>query len=360
MTLQSSGPISATNIAAEFDDTSPTQISEFYGLGTPTLPASDEIRYSDFYGVSAVTAEWTGTWLAYASWPNWGAAGWGTGINPTSGQSLSVVSDFCRVRLRDNGSGTVTVTLDENTANSTHTISYTGYTSTRVVLAESGTWSTVGTGQAYPTAGTTTLTTSDLSLLWTCTDSNPGLIASRLYGNSILLTLQGYAGGAWDTAGGIACNSGTYIPISRWAKYQNTTTKSCPDPNTLINITPTTYARAGALNVGDRIYTMHEHSGEFGYYNITHAETIPNIDKLNYIFDDATNLIASDSHKFYLGGNNWRYGNELSVGDKVVGINTIKTVVDIERVNSGEIVQIEVDGAHTYIAANIISHNIKM
>ena len=32
MTLQSSGPISATNIAAEFDDTSPTQISEFYKI----------------------------------------------------------------------------------------------------------------------------------------------------------------------------------------------------------------------------------------------------------------------------------------------------------------------------------------
>jgi hypothetical protein len=56
MTLQSSGALTASDIADEFEDDSPTSLSEFYGV-IPALPASGAISFSDFYGVSSL-APW--------------------------------------------------------------------------------------------------------------------------------------------------------------------------------------------------------------------------------------------------------------------------------------------------------------
>ena len=53
MTLQSSGAISLSDIRAEFSDSAPDSLSEYYGRGTPPLPSSGAIAFSDFYGVSA-------------------------------------------------------------------------------------------------------------------------------------------------------------------------------------------------------------------------------------------------------------------------------------------------------------------
>ena len=54
MPLPSSpNPISLSQIATEFEDTAPHSLSEFYGLGTPSLPSSGEISFSDFRGISS-------------------------------------------------------------------------------------------------------------------------------------------------------------------------------------------------------------------------------------------------------------------------------------------------------------------
>lgn len=50
MTLQASGAISLGDVATEFGDTSPTSISEFYGVDE--LPTSGQISMSEFYGQS--------------------------------------------------------------------------------------------------------------------------------------------------------------------------------------------------------------------------------------------------------------------------------------------------------------------
>jgi len=51
MPLQSSGPISLSDIAQEFDNGSPYSLSEFYGVA-PGIPSSGTIRMSHFYGAS--------------------------------------------------------------------------------------------------------------------------------------------------------------------------------------------------------------------------------------------------------------------------------------------------------------------
>lgn len=52
MTLPSSGPLSMSQIAAEFGGTAPHSLSEYYGAA-PGVPASGTIKYSDFYGKSS-------------------------------------------------------------------------------------------------------------------------------------------------------------------------------------------------------------------------------------------------------------------------------------------------------------------
>lgn len=53
MALQSSGSISLSNVAAEFGGTTPHSLSEYYGSDTG-VPASGQIKLSQFYGTSAI------------------------------------------------------------------------------------------------------------------------------------------------------------------------------------------------------------------------------------------------------------------------------------------------------------------
>src|SRR5210317_1544552 len=52
MPLTGSGQLKISEIATEFGDTAPHEMSEFYGAATG-IPASGEISVSDFYGASA-------------------------------------------------------------------------------------------------------------------------------------------------------------------------------------------------------------------------------------------------------------------------------------------------------------------
>ena len=52
MTLQSSGAISLSQIAAEFGGSTPHSLSEYYGVASG-VPASGTIDLADFYGTSA-------------------------------------------------------------------------------------------------------------------------------------------------------------------------------------------------------------------------------------------------------------------------------------------------------------------
>lgn len=54
MALQSSGSISLSNVAGEFGGTTPHSLSEYYGSDTG-VPASGQIKLSQFYGTSSFT-----------------------------------------------------------------------------------------------------------------------------------------------------------------------------------------------------------------------------------------------------------------------------------------------------------------
>lgn len=132
----------------------------------------------------------------------------------------------------------------------------------------------------------------------------------------------------------------------------------CPDPETPINISYDIQIFAGDIKVGDFIYTIHETTGEYGEYEVTYAELIEQ-EKVLIIFDDNSEIKVSDTHKFLMIDGEWKQSYKLSIGDIISGFKFNKVIKSIEKIGIGLVVKFEVNDAHTYIAAGLISHNYK-
>lgn len=134
----------------------------------------------------------------------------------------------------------------------------------------------------------------------------------------------------------------------------------CVDPLTPILLDSEHNTKpAGELAVGDVIYTMHEFTKDWGYYEIA-AVSRNNREKALVTFSDGSTLTASTTHKFYVGKNKWQQIFELKAGDYVASYDSgMKQIASIEPLGVGEVVSIEVNTAHTYVANKLISHNIK-
>lgn len=156
--------------------------------------------------------------------------------------------------------------------------------------------------------------------------------------------------------------SGTILQLDKNREiYFQADSYACTDPTTPILITREGATKpAGELVVGDSVYTMHEITRDWGYYQVVRAQLVTQ-PKALVTFDDGSTLHASLSHKFYLGRNIWRNLFNLVVGDQVATyISGVKrTITNIETTDVGDVVSLEIEDAHTYIANNIISHNNK-
>jgi hypothetical protein len=126
---------------------------------------------------------------------------------------------------------------------------------------------------------------------------------------------------------------------------------TCPSPEMLILLSSGEQRKAGDLQVGDEVKTQHEATMEWGNFKVTHAEIIPNAKRLN-IKLDGKDFICSLDHKFYKD-NAWVDAKDVKVGD----VLSDKVVTDIAEHSTGDVVQITVDDAHTYICEGVLSHN---
>jgi hypothetical protein len=155
---------------------------------------------------------------------------------------------------------------------------------------------------------------------------------------------SGYDGGgySWDLVGGGGGGGG-----------------GCPDPATPILISKNgNTCLAGKLKVGDTVWTRHEITGVFDNYTVTFVEIIEQ-PRVNIQFDDGTDIIVSDTHKFLMQDLVWKQVFQLLPGDVIKGLDVDKTIVSMESLGVGPVVKITVDQAHTYISDGLISHNIK-
>ena len=163
-------------------------------------------------------------------------------------------------------------------------------------------------------------------------------------------------GSAADTSGTGGGTGG--IPDGAGTGGDVGTGGGCPDPTTPILTSPTSSVPAGSLVVGDYIYTMHETTKEFGNFKVVMAD-IWQQPKLHFHFADNTEIIVSESHRFLLADDTWEKSIKVSVGTLLKGIDGNKEVTSITSVGSGPVVKFEIESAHTYVSAGIISHNAK-
>jgi hypothetical protein len=109
--------------------------------------------------------------------------------------------------------------------------------------------------------------------------------------------------------------------------------------------------KAGDLQVGDEVKTQHEKTMEWGDFKVTHAEIVPNAKRIS-IKLDGKDFICSVDHKFYKD-QLWVDAKDIKVGD----VLSDKIVTGISEHSTGDVVQITVDDAHTYICEGVLSHN---
>jgi hypothetical protein len=126
---------------------------------------------------------------------------------------------------------------------------------------------------------------------------------------------------------------------------------TCPSPEMLILLSNGEQRKAGDLQVGDEVKTQHETTMEWGNFKVTHAEIIPNAKRLN-IKLDGKDFICSLDHKFYKNGA-WVDAKDINIGD----VLSDKAVTEIAEHSTGDVVQITIDDAHTYICEGVLSHN---
>ena len=134
-------------------------------------------------------------------------------------------------------------------------------------------------------------------------------------------------------------------------------TSRCPTPDMPILINPNTWVMAGDLKVGDYVYTKHETTGEWGSYQVTSANSGTNIVSRTII--GGQEIKVSSNHKFLTESMGFVPLSELWVGAKVQTVNGIAEIESIESIGVMEVIQIEVDQAHTYVIGEVVSHNRK-
>ena len=125
------------------------------------------------------------------------------------------------------------------------------------------------------------------------------------------------------------------------------------------------WVRAGDLNVGDSILTIHEHTRDPGTFKILEAERMIQ-PKVEIEFADGKKLKVSSTHKFLMSDDTWKKVCDISVGECVMGMNydviydlSSKEIVSITDIGEGEVIKFEIEDAHTYITEGLISHNVK-
>jgi len=130
---------------------------------------------------------------------------------------------------------------------------------------------------------------------------------------------------------------------------------TCPAPWMLIDVVGYGKIPAGELKPGMYARTYHEHTMDYGQYEVTHVESIQDAERIQIEFEHV-DFVCSLTHKFYKNGD-WVAAEDLKVGDKVGFAPNEYEVLGISEFDDGEVIKISVAEAHTYVCEGILSHN---
>ena len=110
------------------------------------------------------------------------------------------------------------------------------------------------------------------------------------------------------------------------------------------------------LKVGDEVDTLHQHTFQRGKHKVVFVETkkskLLSLDFLGETFE------CSPTHRFYSKDKGeWIKAKDLVKGDKIVSLDGELEFIDSKEIEDGDVVDLTVEGAHTYISGKILSHN---
>lgn len=131
----------------------------------------------------------------------------------------------------------------------------------------------------------------------------------------------------------------------------------CPAPWTKITMEDGSLLAAGALVIGLKVRTQHEHTLERGVFEVT-ALTRHVDDRMRVAFEDGRELHVTAGHRVYVTGAGWTNADALLPGDEVAG-DRPGVVAGVEAAGRGDVIRITIGDAHTYMTEGLLSHNAK-
>lgn len=131
---------------------------------------------------------------------------------------------------------------------------------------------------------------------------------------------------------------------------------SCPAPWVPILLADGSTKPAGEISVGDVVRTQHEESLEWGDFPVVDVSA-HEAERWAVTFEDGREVVASYNHRMRTD-KDWVEVARLVAGAKVLGERP-GVVAKAQRLGTGTVILITVEGAHTYQTEGLLSHNAK-
>lgn len=136
-----------------------------------------------------------------------------------------------------------------------------------------------------------------------------------------------------------------------------TGTVSCPAPWINITLADGTTIQAGDIEVGMMVYTKHHRTEIWGNYKVV-AKEISQEERWKVVFTDGVQFVGTYNHRIWTE-QGWIEIRSLIPSTKVPRNDGYIIVKETQYYDTGEVVKITVEDAHTYLTEGFISHNIK-
>ena len=112
----------------------------------------------------------------------------------------------------------------------------------------------------------------------------------------------------------------------------------------------------GHLKVGDKVDTLHQESFKRGKYKILSIKKEKS--KLLALDFEGEKIECYPNHRFYCENKRkWIKAKDLNRGTKVLGLDGYIKFTDRKKIGEGEVIHLDVEGAHTYVSGKVLSHN---
>ena len=112
----------------------------------------------------------------------------------------------------------------------------------------------------------------------------------------------------------------------------------------------------GKLKVGDKLDTLHQETFKRGSHKVLSIKK--ETSKLLALDFEGEKIECYPNHRFYSESKRkWIKAKDLNRGTKVLGIDGFIEFTDRKRIGTGEVIHLDVEGAHTYVSDKVLSHN---